>query len=199
MLLSDGAFGELPDVNLSSGELQFHQVGRRADNVGIVALDVRKSFSNDYDYQCFAAIRNFSRTRKKCNLELYRNDNLIDVREIDLRPQGRRRSCSNGSAAGAGLLRARLDLNDDLAADNEAYTLLAPRRAVNLLLVTTGNRFLERALNLDPGGAGREDAALRLHRQRATTSSCSTACRQRSWGRATPCSSTPPRRKRPRR
>src|SRR5205085_12541358 len=86
VLLSDCAFGELPDVNLSAGELQFQQVGRRANNVGLIALDVRKSFSSDYDCQCFAAVRNFGDTRQKCNLELYRNDNLIDVREIDLPP-----------------------------------------------------------------------------------------------------------------
>jgi len=125
-------------------------VGRRANNVGLVALDVRKSFSNDYDFQCFAAVRNFSDTRQKCNLELYRNDNLIDAREIDLPPNSEKAELFQRFGGGSGLLRARLDLNDDLAADNEAYTQLAPRRAVNLLLVTTGNRFLERALNLDP-------------------------------------------------
>ncbi len=150
VLLSDGAFGELPDVNLTAGELQFVPVGHRADNVGIVALDVRKSFSNDYDYQCFAAIHNFSDHRKRCNLELYRDDNLIDARELDLPPGGEKQELFERFGGAAGLLRARLDINDDLTADNEAYTQLAPRRAVNLLLVTRGNRFLESALNLDP-------------------------------------------------
>jgi Ca-activated chloride channel homolog len=148
-LFSDGAFGELPDVNVSAGELQFHQVGRRAGNVGLVALDVRKSFSNDYDYQCFASIKNFSDRRQKCNLELYRDDNLIDVREIDLAPGKEKAELFDKFGSMTGLLRAHLDLKDDLAADNEAYTLLAPRRSVSLLLVTSGNRFLERALNLD--------------------------------------------------
>jgi Ca-activated chloride channel family protein len=150
VLLSDGAFDELPDVNLSAGELQFQQVGRRAENVGIIALDVRKSFTNDYDYQCFVAVRNFSGTRKHCNLELYRDDNLIDVREIDLPADGEKAELFQRFAGRPGLLRAHLDLKDDLDADNEAYTQLAPQRAVNLLLVSTGNRFLEKALNLDP-------------------------------------------------
>src|SRR5712692_3668382 len=150
VLLSDGAFDELPDVNLSAGELQLQQVGRRANNVGIVALDVRKSFSNDYDYQCFVAVRNFSGERKQCNLELYRDDNLIDVRELDLPAGSEKAELFQRFAGRPGLLRAHLDLNDDLAADNEAYTQLAPQRAVNLLLVSTGNLFLEKALNLDP-------------------------------------------------
>lgn len=150
VLLSDGSFGELPDVSLSSGELEFHPIGRRANNVGIVAMDVRKSFSNDYDYQCFVAVRNFSDGRKHCNLELYRNDNLIDVRELDLPPGAEKAELFQRFGTANGLLRARLDLNDDLAADNEAYAQLAPQRAVNLLLVTAGNRFLEQALNLDP-------------------------------------------------
>jgi Ca-activated chloride channel family protein len=150
VLFSDGAFGELPDIPVTAAELQFTQVGRRAQNVGIVALDVRKSFSNDYDYQCFAALHNYSSTRKHCNLELYRDDNLIDVREIDLPPGADRAEVFQRFGGASGLLRARLDLQDDLAADNEAYTLLEPRRAINLLLVTSGNRFLESALNLDP-------------------------------------------------
>lgn len=150
VLLSDGAYDELPDVDLAAGELQFQQVGRRANNVGIVALDVRKSFSSDYDYQCFVAVRNFSDRRKQCNLELYRNDNLIDVRELDLPAGSEKSELFQRFGGTSGLLRARLDLNDDLAADNEAYTQLEPARPVNLLLVSPGNRFLETALNLDP-------------------------------------------------
>jgi Ca-activated chloride channel homolog len=150
VLLSDGAYDELPDVDLAAGELQFQQLGRRADNVGIVALDVRKSFSSDYDYQCFVAVRNFSDRRKQCNLELYRNDNLIDVRELDLPAGGEKSELFQRFGGTAGLLRAHLDLSDDLAADNEAYTQLEPAHAVSLLLVSAGNRFLETALNLDP-------------------------------------------------
>jgi hypothetical protein len=49
-----------------------------------------------------------------------------------------------------GILRARLDIEDDLAADNEAYAQLSSRQQINVLLVTDGDLYLQKALNLDP-------------------------------------------------
>jgi hypothetical protein len=155
-VLSDGAFGDLDELDTRGSEVQFVKIGSRSDNVGVVAMDVRRSFKDEGGYQMFVAVRNFSPEAKKCNLEFYRNEALIDVRPVELPPADKALGFSekaevfNNIVEATGILRARLDLNDDLEADNEAYSQLSPRREVNVLLVTDGNLYLEKALNLDP-------------------------------------------------
>src|SRR5207248_11772947 len=48
------------------------------------------------------------------------------------------------------ILRAALDVKDDLVVDNQAVMLLTPRRLVKALLVTEGNFHLEAAIKVDP-------------------------------------------------
>jgi len=155
-VLSDGAFPELDEIDTRGSSIQFVKVGSAANNVGIVALDVRRSFNDSSRYQMFVAVRNFSPEPKKCNLEFYRDDALIDVRPVELPAADKAQGFSEKAevltnlTATSGILRARLDLKDDLDSDNEAYSQLSPRRDINLLLVTDGNLYLEKALNLDP-------------------------------------------------
>ncbi|HEU4751478.1 MAG TPA: hypothetical protein VFU47_00120, partial [Armatimonadota bacterium] len=155
-ILSDGAFPEMDELDTRGSEVQFVKVGTRSENVGIVAMDVRRSFRNESTYQMFVAVRNFSPTAKKCNLEFYRNDALIDVRPVELAAAPKDPGFSEKAevfdniSQATGILRARLDLSDDLEADNEAYSQLSTRRDLNVLLVTDGDLYLEKALNLDP-------------------------------------------------
>ena len=156
-VLSDGAFSALDDIDPRGAEIQFVKFGERSENVGIVAMDVRRSFrDNAGGYQMFVAARNYSPQAKKCNIEFYRNEALIDVRPLEL--PGADKSLGYSEKAevvdklpeATGILRARLDITDDLDADNEAYSQLSARRDVSVLLVTEGNLYLEKALNLDP-------------------------------------------------
>jgi len=48
---------------------------------------------------------------------------------------------------GAAVVEVRLKVEDALAADNKAWTIVQPPRSVSVLLVATGNVFLERALD----------------------------------------------------
>jgi hypothetical protein len=163
-VLSDGAFGDLDELDTRGSEVQFVKLGSRSENVGLVAMDVRRSFKEQGaqtgartdGYQMFVAVRNYSPQPKKSNLEFYRNEALIDVRPIELPAADRTLGFSEKAevfdniAEATGIMRARLDLKDDLEADNEAYSQLSPRREIKLLLVTDGNHYLTAALNLDP-------------------------------------------------
>lgn len=154
-VLSDGAFPDLGDLDLQGAELQFVKVGNRSDNVGIVAMDVRRSPDRD-DYQMFVAVRNFAPRRRACNLEIYRNDALVDVRPLELPPAdpvagfSERAEVIDSLPPGAGFVRGRLDLADDLEVDNEAYAPLSLRREISVLLVSDGDLYLEKALAVDP-------------------------------------------------
>jgi Ca-activated chloride channel family protein len=160
-VLSDGAFGELDEISLEGARIDFLKFGKRAENVGIVAMDVRRSLGNENDTQTFVAMRNAGTWPRTCNLELYRYDprsaggaggeaNLVDVREVKLAPRGAASEVIDTPGGAAGLIEARLDVRDDLEVDNVAYAQMAPRRDVHLLLVSAGHLFLEKALVLDP-------------------------------------------------
>ncbi|MCC6445169.1 MAG: VWA domain-containing protein [Armatimonadetes bacterium] len=149
-LLSDGAARDLEAMPPLPGTLSFVRIGRRADNLGITALDVRQSLSGPNDDQIFIAVRNYSAWSRVCTLELYRDDSLADAREITVRAGGVHSEVFTGAGQAQGVLTARIDARDDLAADNAAYACLTPRREISVLLVTEGNLFLEKALNADP-------------------------------------------------
>jgi Ca-activated chloride channel homolog len=155
-ILSDGAFGEMDDLDTRGADVQFVKIGTRSENAGIVAMDVRRSFREDGGYQMFVAVRNYGKEARKGSVEFYRNDALIDARPLELPPADPETGFSEKTEVVdnvgevTGILRARLDVKDDLDADNEAYAQLSSRREIQVLLVTEGNLYLEKALNVDP-------------------------------------------------
>ncbi|MBI3947563.1 MAG: VWA domain-containing protein [Armatimonadetes bacterium] len=162
-ILSDGAFEEMSladrfapaagadaDSGPRAARLHYVKIGRRGENVGITALDVRKSLAGAFDYQAFARVRNFGTADRRFALELYRDDSLINAREVSLAPGQAHGEVFGIQGSAVGALRVRLDAADDLAADNAAAVMLEPRRRLNVLLATPGNLFLENALNVDP-------------------------------------------------
>ena len=155
-VLSDGAFGDMDEVDTRGSEIEFVKFGERGDNAGIVAMDVRRTFGDAGGYQMFVAVRNYSKAPRKCNLEFYRDDALIDVRALTLKEANKETGFSETAEVfknvpeANGILRARLDVKDDLPADDEAYAQLSTRRDVRVLLVTDNDLYLQKALNLDP-------------------------------------------------
>lgn len=148
-VLSDGAFGRLDEMALGGVKLQFLPVGKRSENVAITAFDVRDALSGD-DRQVFVTVQNFGKAKRTVPLEVRVGETLVDAHEITLSPgASKSETFDRVSAPGGGIVVARLDISDDLGADNSAAAVLPPRRAVKILLVSEGNLFLERALNTD--------------------------------------------------
>lgn len=155
-VLSDGAFPPMSDIDPRGSEVRFVKVGSRSNNVGIVAMDVRRSFKDGGKYQMFVAVRNYAPEPRATNIEFYRNGNLVDARELKLPAASQadgfseRAEILENLTEVNGILEARLDLKDDLDSDNIAYSQISARRDLQVLLVTDGNLYLQRALNLDP-------------------------------------------------
>ncbi len=155
-VLSDGAFPPMSDIDPRGSEVRFVKVGSRSNNVGIVAMDVRRSFKDGGKYQMFVAVRNYAPEPRSTNIEFYRNGNLVDARELKLPAASpvdgfsERAEILENLTEVNGILEARLDLKDDLDSDNIAYSQISARRDLQVLLVTDGNLYLQRALNLDP-------------------------------------------------
>ena len=188
VLISDGAFPEtqlglvswekpkpgdstpvknLAAVDLSGIDVRYMPVGKRGDNVGIVAFNVRRYIANKAAYEVFIEIQNFGQEPAKRTLNLQNGDTPVDTRTIELAPGQRvRHIYEKLPASEDNELRAALkplvgpdgrivkNGSDAFALDDIAYALLPARKKQKVLMVTEDNLFLEGALlvydNVDP-------------------------------------------------
>ncbi len=147
-LISDGAFSALPSV-ASTAELHYLRVGNRTNNVALLALEAARA-PDATAQQLFLRVQNYSSERKSCLLSISHEDDLIHVVELELAPGEGRSENYQLTVAKPGLMKAELEVEDDLASDNICYTFASATTALKVLLVTPGNLFLEQALLVQP-------------------------------------------------
>ncbi len=145
-LFSDGASVDLGELGNKNLPLVYHRVGQRVNNVGIVTLDIRANPENPSERALFTSIANPSTTLQAVQVELQFNHQAREVRALEIPPTNTVPLIFITQQEADGLFTLKLNGKDDLAVDNQAsiYSLLP--RPLEVLLVTRGNRFLERAL-----------------------------------------------------
>lgn len=148
IIISDGGFAPVSDIRTGKAKISFIKVGKRADNVGIVAMDSRKTLEGVQEV--FVGLRNFSEHKRDFQMEVYLNDQLVDIRDESLEIGASKEEILSGLPNAGGRLTVKLALKDDLAADNTAHVYLTVQKLRSVLIVTKGNMFLERAFNLNP-------------------------------------------------
>jgi len=137
--------------------LRFVSVGRTSRNVAITRIDVRKLPGGGA--QILVNAENFSPDPVETSLTLRNRgpdgtaDDLLSAVAISLGAAG-----SDNARSGRlfdvpeltdTIIEFSLDIDDDLPADNRAWVPLRAPRPPSVLLVTTGNFFLEKALKPD--------------------------------------------------
>ncbi|HZO91586.1 MAG TPA: BatA and WFA domain-containing protein [Chthonomonadaceae bacterium] len=141
----------LTNINLGKTHVAFHPIGKGHDNVGITAVDFRRSLGGEKSLQLLVVTHNYSDKPRTFNEEIYADDNLAFANEVSLPPNGEDTQPYDMPEPDRPIkLRVRLDLKDDLAADNEAALIVKPRKTLRVLLVGKENLFLEDALKVDP-------------------------------------------------
>lgn len=156
-VFSDGAFPpddtrKLALLDFGTTDVKFHSIGTTgADNLAITAMDGRRNPATGA-YEVFVNVQNLgSHAHSTGTLSLLKDGRLIDARALALTNNAQAETFSSPLLKTGGLVTARLDdVKDDLAVDNQASLVLPPPRPRKVLLVTQGNLFLERGLNVDP-------------------------------------------------
>jgi Ca-activated chloride channel family protein len=156
-VFSDGAFSaddlrKLGALPLGGTDVKMESVGTTApDNIAITRLDGRRSPQSGM-YEAFVQVQDFGgRPHSGGTLTLLKDGKLVDARALTLTNGLQLETFDNPQLQGGGVITARLDdIKDDLATDNQASLVLSPTRPRKVLLVSLGNLFLERGLNLDP-------------------------------------------------
>jgi hypothetical protein len=162
-------------IDSERARVRYVRVGRRANNVGIVAMNTRTLPGGRQEL--FASIANFSDSEKDVQAELRIKGTLVDVRSMKLgpapsplpggplesapasvampaqpgteQPSNRRSLIFDSLPPDGGLAELKLDIDDDLRSDNIAFAFIsaARRPAVG---VAMSNRFVWQALASDP-------------------------------------------------
>ncbi|MBI2163689.1 MAG: VWA domain-containing protein [candidate division NC10 bacterium] len=147
---TDGAFDapSVPDVG--GAAIRWHRFAQRSRNIGITAFETRKTYFGAYDYQAFLSVANYGSEAATFDLTLTLDGTLLKAERVTLGPEVKRSLLIPFTHNGGGILRAEINVEDDLRVDNRALAVLPPPRPLRALLISGGNAFLEKALSADP-------------------------------------------------
>jgi Ca-activated chloride channel family protein len=145
-LFSDGAAGDLSEFEDKGLRVIYHRVGRRAENLGITTLDIRENPENRRQRAIYTSVANFSTNTQQTTLELLFDKQVVDTRTLSIPAGETSPQVFTASQERDGIFTVRMDAHDDLAADNQASMVSLLPQPVKILLVSRGNRFLEKAL-----------------------------------------------------
>jgi hypothetical protein len=162
VLFSDGKLSDTDALNQVSMErFTYARIGESRDNAGIVAFSVRQESAGLGQRQAFVQLYNARESEHRGTLSLYYTpedtgdgEALLVVDEVVVAPGAAEQVIFALPQLESGLLRATLDEEDALAADNSAWVILEPERGLRVLLVggegTLGGHFLRKVLLVDP-------------------------------------------------
>ncbi len=160
-LFSDGRIQDLDALVVGPDELAFHRFGQSPDNVGVTAMNARRSYEQPEQVEVFASLANYGAEPVTRNVQLAIDGNVQTIRsvtisaaqtgsgEIPFKP-GQTAVNFSLSYSEAGVLEVRQLGADALAGDDAAWSILEPPKRLSVLLVTNGNPVLESALQACP-------------------------------------------------
>jgi Ca-activated chloride channel homolog len=145
-LFSDGAVPDLSEFANKALPLIYHRVGKSGNNLGIIALDVRANPEDARQRAIYTSVANFSPDSQQTDLELLLDDRLLETRPLTISAGETSSQVFRADQSHDGVITVRLTARDDLAVDNQASVVSLLPKPVKVLLVSKGNRLLEKAL-----------------------------------------------------
>jgi Mg-chelatase subunit ChlD/CheY-like chemotaxis protein len=164
VLISDGAFAGAEEFAKPSSHFQFIKVEGGKDNLAIIGFEVRRYTERPSLAEIMVHVRNFTARRVRAPLALALGERTLVREEIEIGPDDRRVLVYPYEGSLSGSLIARLEIDDDLATDNQAYLSLRESPPVRVLYVGPGNPYLSRLFrflpNVEVTAQSRWDSAL---------------------------------------
>ena len=157
LVATDAALASKPTGRVAA-PVKVLSVGRERKNQAIVALAVRTSPSA-VTRSVFVSVANLDLEAASRRLELWGDDRLIEVRDVQLDPQARADVIIDDLPRDVGTVEVRLvgadpaitAPPDQLAVDDRAWAVIPPDRARgSILVVGAGDPYLETALSFLP-------------------------------------------------
>jgi len=148
-IFSDGCFPAAENFELGNLEPTFVPIGRRdAANVGIVAFGVSRAEDEGGKLQAFARLKNSGPATAEVRLKLFVNDQAraSDADHLSIPAGETRGQVFPLDDFESGVLHVQAETGDQLAVDDEAWTVVNPPRRARVLLITAKNERLEQVM-----------------------------------------------------
>lgn len=145
-LFSDGVAPGLDEFENKNLSVFYHCIGQRGNNLGITTLDIRENPENRAQRAIYTSVANYSSNAVQTSLELLFDNQIIDARAISIPAGEISPQVFLASQSKDGVFSVHITTKDDLESDNQASIVSLLPVPAKVLLVTPGNRFLEKAL-----------------------------------------------------
>jgi hypothetical protein len=142
--LTDGAFA--PEVDPGSPDVVFRVVGGPARNVAITHFDLRQEHGAEDRFQVLLGVRNYTDAPITVPANASLDGRELFTRTLEVAPKAEQTLVLPFAGRALGQAIARIDPNDDLAADNQAFATVSPPESLRVLLLSRGNFYLESVL-----------------------------------------------------
>lgn len=164
VLISDGGFAAPPSleggaggspVELGDVNLRFVPINAEAGapNLGVTAFSARRYPLDPARAELHVAVQNSGDQPVVAQVEVTRgDDSVVSLAQYELAPEASRKITIPDLSGIGDVLTATIrpvEGRDPLPADDAAHVVLTPRPRPRVLLVTTGNLYLQAALLLD--------------------------------------------------
>lgn len=130
-------------------------VGKSSNNIGIIAFNARRNPADRFSHQLFVKVKNYRKTKARVNLLVSTGSVLPETVPLEIEPGQTAQYIKKGLPAAGERMTGRLvpasggRKLDDFPLDDTAYALLPKRQKSKVLLVSTGNLYIEGVLLLD--------------------------------------------------
>ena len=152
VLASDGALSVPEGFDLGGTPLRLISAGKSSENLAITEFSARRYPLDKSRVEVMLELTNTNEHPAEVELTLFGDGNPIEVNRLRLSPGERLPRFYPDISGASRKLEARITSaasRDVLPADDRAYALMPERRRARVLVVTSGNTYLEAALLLD--------------------------------------------------
>ncbi len=144
---TDGQWNETASGLSFAVPVIIEKVGSSSNNGSIVQFGVKPDETGNGSTSGLAVLKNSGDQVLQGDISLYHGAELAYVNPVVLQP-GEQKTIYFQSLEKADYYRVLWDIDDILSVDNQSFAFPADHGKLNALLVTTGNLFLEKALQL---------------------------------------------------
>ncbi|HXV09368.1 MAG TPA: VWA domain-containing protein [Burkholderiales bacterium] len=146
--LTDGGFD--PDVDPGSPQVVFRVVGAPARNVAITRFDFRQELAGEDRFQVLMTVRNYTDAPVVVPALISLDDRVLFRRPLALAARAEETLVLPFAGRARGQAIGRIEVDDDLAADNQAFAAVNTDDPLRVLLFTRGNFYLESVFQAMP-------------------------------------------------